>query len=101
MRRELAAALDAAKKLPVEELPALAGELEIVRVTILARLAAPPIAPAEDRLLTVEECAARLHCSEDFLYRNHKKLPFTRSHAVGGKLLFSSAALDAYLRRVK
>jgi excisionase family DNA binding protein len=98
MRRELAAALDAAKNLPAEDLPLLAGDLEQIRVTILARLASPPVAPVEDRLVSVDEVAKRLHCSADYVYRNQAKFPFARPGRVGGKLLFSSTGLDAYLR---
>jgi hypothetical protein len=97
MRRELEAALALARTLDLADLPLLCGDLELIRVTALARLAAPAVS-IEDKLLDIEQTAARLRCSTDFLYRNHKRLPFTRSNAVGGKLLFSSAGLDAYLR---
>jgi excisionase family DNA binding protein len=99
VRKELAAALDAARSMPVEDLPRLLGELAEITATAQSRLYSPPTTPIEDRLLDVTETATRLHCSEDYLYRHHKKLPFTRSNHVGGKLLFSSAALDAYLKK--
>lgn len=101
MRRELQAALDAARSVPAEDLPLLIGELAEITATAQSRLYSPPAISIEDRLLSVDECAARLNCSADWLYRNAKKLPFTRSNHVGGKLLFSSLALDAYLKKSK
>jgi predicted DNA-binding transcriptional regulator AlpA len=98
MRRELENALLLARSLPPHDLPAFLGAVEEIRVTALTRLTSPPSVPTEDRLLDVAETAKRLNCSEDWLYRNSKKLPFARPHAVGGKLLFSSLGLDAYLR---
>jgi predicted DNA-binding transcriptional regulator AlpA len=50
----------------------------------------------DDRLLDTEEAAKILCVSEDWLYHNAKKLPFTRK--LGYKLLrFSSAGLQKYL----
>ena len=99
MRKELVAALDAAKNLPLADLPALAGDLELIRVTFLARLAAPPL-EREDKLIGIKQAAKRLGRSRDYLYRA-KNLPFRRQNVVGGKLLFSSAGLDAYLKKSK
>jgi predicted DNA-binding transcriptional regulator AlpA len=50
----------------------------------------------EDRLLDAEEAANRLSVSEDWLYRNAKKLPFIRK--LGPKMLrFSSDGIQKYL----
>jgi hypothetical protein len=98
VRHELESALALAKTLPPEDLPAFLGAVEEIRVVALARIVAPAAPPSEDKLLDVEQTAARMNCSPEFLYRNHKKLPFTRRDRVGSKLLFSSAGLDAYLR---
>jgi hypothetical protein len=98
MRTELANALSLARDLPASELPFLLGDLEVIRTIALARLASPPVA-TEDRMLDVEETAARLHCSPQYLYRHHRKLPFSRQDKIGRKLLFSSAGLDSYLRK--
>ena len=95
--RRLEAALDLARTLPPAELPEFLGALETVRVTALARIVAPAVENRPDELLTVEQAAARLNVSENYLYRNSRRLPFTRR--VGRKLLFSSAALDAFLKR--
>jgi excisionase family DNA binding protein len=99
VRCELQAALELARELDAADLPYFLGELETVRVVAQARLASPAIPAPLDKLLTVEQAAARMNCSPDFLYRNHKRLPFTRKDKVGRKLLFSSLGLDAYLRK--
>ena len=52
----------------------------------------------EDRLLTVDEVAARLGLSKDWLYRHATKLPFTRR--VGRQLRFGSQGLESYIRRL-
>jgi predicted DNA-binding transcriptional regulator AlpA len=50
----------------------------------------------EDRLLDAEEAAKLLCVSEDWLYRNAKKLPFTRK--LGPKMLrFSHQGIQKYL----
>jgi excisionase family DNA binding protein len=99
MRQELQSALDLARTTAAEELPRLLGELEEIRVTALARIT-PPSAPARaNELLNVDQAAARLGCSTDYLYRHAKQLPFTRRNTVGRALRFSSVGLDAYLRK--
>jgi len=51
---------------------------------------------AEDRLLDTEETAKLLAVSADWLYRNARKLPFTRK--LGPKMLrFSSQGIQKYL----
>lgn len=57
----------------------------------------PTFAPNEERLLDIEEAAARLNISKDYLYRHHKQLPFSRR--IGRKLLFSSVGISEYIRR--
>ena len=96
MRNELQTVLMAVRELPADELPRLLGELEEIRCTALARLAAP--APAgSDELLDVQEASQRLGVGTDYLYRHHRKFPFTRR--MGRKLLFSSLGVGEYLRR--
>jgi excisionase family DNA binding protein len=90
--------LAVAKTLPPDDLPAFLGALETVRVTALARLASPPVAKP-DELLTVEQTAERLNVSQNYLYRQSRRLPFTRR--IGRKLLFSSSGLDLYLKKSK
>jgi excisionase family DNA binding protein len=97
MRRELEPVLDLTRTLAPAELPAFLGELEQIRVTALARITTPPVEARPDELLEVPEAAHRLGVSPDYLYRHSKRFPFTRR--TGRKLLFSSAGLDAYLRK--
>jgi predicted DNA-binding transcriptional regulator AlpA len=54
----------------------------------------------EDRLLTADEAAKVLSLSPDWLYRNAKKLPFTRK--LGPKMLrFSNRGLIKWLETRK
>jgi excisionase family DNA binding protein len=97
VRDELQPALALARELDAADLPSFLGELETVRVIALQRLASPVIPAPPDALIEVPEAAHRLGVSPDYLYRNHKRLPFTRRE--GRKLLFSSNALDLYLKK--
>jgi excisionase family DNA binding protein len=98
MRQDLQSALAAARALSPDELPELLGELEQVRCTAMARLSVPaPRQTSPDELLDVQEASRRLGVSAGYLYRHHRKLPFTRR--VGRKLLFSSLGVGEYLRR--
>jgi hypothetical protein len=99
MRPELQPALEQARTLPAEQLAAFLGELETVRITALARITTPAVEPNQDVLLDVRETAKRLHCSQDYLYRHSRRLPFARR--VGRKLLFSSNGLDSYLIKAR
>jgi excisionase family DNA binding protein len=99
MRLELANALELARTLPVEELPALVGALAEITATAQARLLNPSTVPVRDELLTVKECAERMSVSTDWLYRAHRRLPFTRR--IGTALRFSANGLDAYLKRAR
>ena len=53
-------------------------------------------AKEEDRLLTVEKAAHKLGASEDWLYRNAKKLPFTVRN--GRQVRFSERGIDRWIR---
>ena len=97
MRRELESALIAVRTISHEELPRLLGDLEELKATALARLIAPPAAQTSDRLLDVEEAAERLGVSRDYIYRNHRRFPFTRRE--GRSLRFSDQGIERYLRR--
>ncbi|HLV86631.1 MAG TPA: hypothetical protein VKV39_06605 [Candidatus Sulfotelmatobacter sp.] len=89
--------LETARTLPSEQLPRFLGDLEEIRATAQARLAAPPVLQPRDELLDVAGAAERLGVSADYLYRNHAKLPFTRR--MGRSLLFSSLGIDDYIRK--
>lgn len=49
-----------------------------------------------DNLLTVDEAAARLKCSSDWLYRRAKRRPFTVR--VGRNLRFSERGIEEAIR---
>ncbi len=100
MRSELQSALHLAETSSPEEIPALLGELEQIRVTALARLAAPAamVVRPSDELLNVHAAAKRLGVSRDYLYRHHSEFPFVRKIPHCRKLLFSSSGLDKFLR---
>src|SRR5437899_2996423 len=86
LKSALARCRDAACDLPAAELPDLIGQLESVKATAWARLAAPAPTPEHDELLSVEVAAERLGISRDYLYRHSQEYPFTRRQ--GRKLLF-------------
>jgi hypothetical protein len=96
MRQELQPALELARALAPDDLAEFLGELEIVRVTALARIAAAPELPP-DRNIDASEASERLHVSKSYLYRNAEHFPFTRKE--GRKVLFSANALELYLRK--
>lgn len=98
MRAELEGILESARQLAPAELPRLLGDLEEIKATALARLAAP-VAPVQqpDALLDVEEAAARLGMSRSYLYRHASRFPFVRR--VGRSLRFSTNGIENYLRQ--
>jgi predicted DNA-binding transcriptional regulator AlpA len=71
----------------------------LLRAHLLALSAAPvepaPL-PSEDRLLNIDEAAARLRVTPNWLYRHRHTLPFTRK--LGRRSLrFSEQGLQKYL----
>ncbi len=93
----------------VQELPPEAARDFLVKIAglqplLLAQALSPTNgtgqaeAPAEDRLLTVEEAAAKLAVSKDWLYRRAGKLPFTIRHGPG-QVRFSSQGIERYIRQ--
>ena len=91
-----------AAKLSRAELAELFAQIKALEGVVLSRLLTdrPESAdPAEegDRLLDVDEAAARLSVTVDFLYR-HKKLPF-RVNLGPGQIRFSSLGIDRYIRQ--
>ncbi|MBC8555584.1 MAG: hypothetical protein H8D23_38720 [Candidatus Brocadiales bacterium] len=55
--------------------------------------------PVGDRLLKVGEVAYRLNCSDDWVYRNTDKLPFTRRLSPD-QLRFSQKGLEKYIKNL-
>jgi len=87
--------------LPAEAVASARGELACLDSLLLAHLmnakgrraeGAPP-----DRRLSVEEAAAKLGTSKDWLYRHADTLPFTVR--IGRGLGFSEVGIDRYLRQ--
>jgi excisionase family DNA binding protein len=101
MRQELVSVLNLAQSLALEELPDLLGQLETVRLVAHGRLInAPAVATGPDTSLTVAQAATRLGVSTDYIYRNQQKYSkFMRRE--GRKILFSSAGLEKYLRKLR
>jgi hypothetical protein len=100
MRNTLQPASEAARNLPVEQLPDFIGELESIKAVAWARLIAPAHASQEhDELLDVDAASRRLGVSRDYLYRRHTRLPFARRE--GRRLLFSALGIDKYIRQQK
>ena len=75
--------LEVIRTAPATDLPRLLGELEEVRTTGLARLAAPvPVEAPGDRngedVLDVAEAAAYIDMSAKWLYRHYTIIPHVR-----------------------
>jgi len=101
MKPDLAAGLGAAdvviKTADDDDLPAVLGELERMRASVLLRLTAPRTnGPSEDRLLTLDQAAERLASTPDWLRRHAINLPFT-VRLSQGQLRFSAKALDRWI----
>lgn len=87
--------MDQARNLPADQLADFLGEIEVIRITALARITTPPPAESPDGNVDVNEAARRLGVSPQYLYRHAGKFPFVRR--IGRKLLFSSEGLSKYL----
>ena len=83
---------------PVEELPALAGDLERLKVLAYARLMQRPEAP-NGHLLTPLQVAERLNVPESFVYEAARRKQL-ESKRVGKKYIrFTEATVAAYLAK--
>jgi excisionase family DNA binding protein len=86
-----------------DAIPAIVGELEVLKAQLWVRLQAPPvgqpgIAPAAkepDRLLTAKEAGELLGVGSRWLYRHADDLPFTR-RLTGGTVRFSARGLERW-----
>ncbi len=86
----------------VAELPALLGELERLKALAWQRMTATAGTKepaAQDEILGVDEAALYLRVSVDSLYRKRKRLGLGYLDPIDGRLKFSRAQLDGYLRR--
>ncbi len=82
-----------------EQIAPMMAQMAAMQLSLAARLVAQGAGPAQDEadvLLTVEEAAARLKCSRDWLYKRAKRLPFTIR--VGRNLRFSERGIDDAIR---
>jgi predicted DNA-binding transcriptional regulator AlpA len=71
--------VDVVATLPADRLPAFVLQLAALQGAVAARLAGELRQDdGQDRLLTVKQTARILGMSEDWLYRNADRLPFTR-----------------------
>ena len=82
-----------------ENIAPVMAQMAAMQLSLAARLVAEGTDHGQaetDNLLTVEEAAARLKCSEDWLYRKAKRLPFTIR--VGRNLRFSKHGIEEAIR---
>jgi predicted DNA-binding transcriptional regulator AlpA len=90
--------------IPVEQIPVVLAAFAAWQSALVARLVAAPATIAEttietdDRLLTVQECAARLRKSPKWVYRRVKTLPFARK-LDNRAWVFSQKGLEKWLAR--
>jgi predicted DNA-binding transcriptional regulator AlpA len=82
-------------QLPIDELPALVVQLAALQALAGARLAPAVRARPLDRLLGLEEAAARLATTPDWLARQ-KRLPF-RVELSPGQVRWSEQGLDEWI----
>ena len=88
---------------PVEQIPAVIVQLGALQQRLAARWMDERSAQAAeldggDTLLRVDDAAARLGTSRDWLYRHAAQLPFT-VRAGRRQLRFSSGGIDRYIRQ--
>lgn len=90
--------------IPVEQIPSVLAAFAAWQSALAVRLMTTPATIAEaatetdDRLLTVEECAAHLRKSTKWVYRRTKTLPFARR--LGPRSwVFSQRGLEKWLAR--
>jgi len=91
-----------ATALPLDVAEKLLAQVHVIEGALLARLLAARSqgngeALAGDRLLNVEEAARKLGMSEDWCYRQAKRLPFVVRN--GRQLRFSERGIERYIRQ--
>lgn len=89
--------LDRIRELPLNRLPELFGQLEIIRSTAQLKMTVPAPLQTPNQLLDAKAAAVRLGMSEDYVYRHASNFPFTRRN--GRSVRFSSAGIDAYIAK--
>lgn len=96
-RETLAALMADIESAPVEDLPALIGNIEATKARALARLNASPTVAAADRFLTVDEAADLIGTTSRWIRNHQHQLP--RVALPGRALRFSERGLREFLRR--
>ena len=82
-----------------EKIAPMMAQMAAIQLSLATRLVAEGTERPQadtDNLLTVEEAAAKLKCSEDWLYRRAKRLSF--AVRVGRNLRFSERGIEAAIR---
>jgi excisionase family DNA binding protein len=82
-----------------EDIGAIMAQMAAIQLSLATRLVAggtERVPDEGDNLLTVDEAAARLKCSSDWLYRRAKRLPFTVR--VGRNLRFTERGIEEAIR---
>ncbi|WHZ17399.1 MAG: hypothetical protein OJF52_004251 [Nitrospira sp.] len=100
---QLAAHPEQATDLPPHAAATLLAQVASLQMLLLGRLfvgisAEPRREEAEDRLLTIDEAAAALGMTKDYLYRHADSLPFTVRPAPK-QLRFSKLGIQKYIRQ--
>ncbi len=107
MREQLQSILATARQLPPSELPRLLGELEEIRVTLLARLSAPAAPASPDRFLSVEKAtmldveaaASYINMSAKWIYKHLDSVPHLRiGDGYKPRIRFRRRDLDHWLQ---
>lgn len=85
-------------QIPASQIPALLTQLSSLQTAIASRLIVNDEEAADDadQMLTVEEAAARLGVSADWVYRRSKSLPFIVRF--GRNVRCSARELDRFLK---
>ncbi len=82
-----------------EDIGPVMAQMAAIQLTLATRLVSEGTEPVQDdgdNLLTVEQAATRLKCSQDWLYKRAKRLPFTVR--VGRNLRFSERGIEEAIR---
>ncbi len=82
-----------------EHIASVMAQMAAIQMSLATRLVTENTERAQseaDSLLTVEEAAIKLKCSEDWLYKRAKRLPFTVR--VGRNLRFSERGIEEAIR---
>lgn len=87
------------EQLPIERIPAAIAYLAARLAEAQQRQPTPnePTPTEEDTLIPIDEAAARLGVSKDWMYRRADGLPFTVR--LGRNLRFSSKGIQTYVRQ--